>query len=111
VVESLRSETPSLLSALVMRCLAKEPDDRPQHATELVRALDRLATGEHTSAMPAVAPRQRLARTLLLYGLAFIPVAIVVKATMIILALPEWVLPVSMAGMVLGLPIVATRRR
>lgn len=108
-VQSLRGDTPGPLAALVMRCLEKEPDDRPQHATELVRGLDTLATGEYVALRPRVAPRQRLARTLLLYGLAFIPVAIVVKATMLILALPDWVLPAALGVMVLGLPFVARR--
>lgn len=109
-VGSLREDLPLSLSALVMRCLQKEPGDRPQHAGELVRALDGLASGDFPREVHARAPRQRLARSLLLYGLAFIPVAIVVKAAMIVLGLPEWVLAVAMAGMVLALPIVVSKR-
>jgi serine/threonine-protein kinase len=108
-LHTLRDDTPPPLAALVMRCLQKEPDDRPQTAGELVRSLDGLATGEHTNGTPAVAGRQRLARTLLLYGLAFIPVAIVAKA-LIILGLPGWVLPVMLAATALTIPLVARRR-
>jgi serine/threonine-protein kinase len=35
-------EVPAALAALVMRCLAKNPDERPQNATELLQTLDRL---------------------------------------------------------------------
>ena len=38
--ETLRAGVPAALSALVMRCLAREPDDRPQSAAELLAALD-----------------------------------------------------------------------
>ena len=35
-----------------MRCLAKRPADRPQHASELVRALDEMVTPSAGSAPP-----------------------------------------------------------
>jgi serine/threonine protein kinase len=109
-VRDRRPETPAPLAALVMRCLAKDPADRPQHGIDVVHALDGLSTAEYPGvARPPLAPRQRLARALLLYALAFIPVAIVVKATMILLLLPEWVLPLALGAMVLGLPVVAAR--
>lgn len=108
-VSSVRTDTPLSLAALVMRCLEKEPGDRPQHAIELVRALDGLATGTHDALVRAPAPRQRLSRALLLYGLSFLPVAVVTKATMITLGLPEWVMLLVMGCMVVALPGVVTR--
>ena len=109
-VASLRVDTPPALAAMVMRCLEKEPERRPQQATELVHTLESIGTGQHAGAHPPGTPRGRLARTLLVYGLAFVPVAVVAKATMITLALPEWVLPAVMVGMVLVLPVVVRRR-
>jgi len=39
-LETVRADVPAALSALVMRCLAREPNERPQSATELLAALD-----------------------------------------------------------------------
>jgi serine/threonine-protein kinase len=46
-VTKRRPDTPAPLARLVMRCLAKSPDDRPRHARELVDALrpDQAHTG------------------------------------------------------------------
>ncbi|MDH5233659.1 MAG: serine/threonine protein kinase [Gemmatimonadota bacterium] len=42
-VDSLRADVPAALSALVRRLLAKQPQDRPQLASEVVAVLDDLA--------------------------------------------------------------------
>jgi len=39
-VDAVRREIPATLAALVMRCLAKDPDDRPQTASAIVAELD-----------------------------------------------------------------------
>jgi serine/threonine-protein kinase len=44
-VASRRPDTPPALAALVMRCLAKDPADRPQTAADIVTALDAATTG------------------------------------------------------------------
>jgi serine/threonine-protein kinase len=44
-VTSRRSGVSSPLAALVMRCLEKQPDDRPQDALEILRELDRVSSG------------------------------------------------------------------
>ncbi|HSG06767.1 MAG TPA: bifunctional serine/threonine-protein kinase/formylglycine-generating enzyme family protein [Longimicrobiales bacterium] len=52
-----RPETPPGLEALVMKCLARDPDDRWQHTEDLVRQLEALATpsgGVPSMRIPAV---------------------------------------------------------
>ncbi|MFI5310791.1 MAG: serine/threonine-protein kinase [Gemmatimonadales bacterium] len=53
-----RSDVPPALTSLVMQCLAKNPDQRPSSAAELLASLDALAfpSGDF---LPAPAPRRR----------------------------------------------------
>jgi serine/threonine-protein kinase len=44
-VETARSDVPRALAALVMRCLEKDPAQRPQSAREVLEALDSASTG------------------------------------------------------------------
>jgi serine/threonine-protein kinase len=48
-VERRRSSVPRPLADLVMRCLEKRPDDRPQTAREVVDALDATTSGERVA--------------------------------------------------------------
>ena len=43
-IERLRPSLPPALAALVTQCMAKRPADRPQTATEILHALDAIAT-------------------------------------------------------------------
>jgi TolB-like protein/tRNA A-37 threonylcarbamoyl transferase component Bud32/lipoprotein NlpI len=54
-----RPGTPTALAELVMRCLAKRPADRPQHAEELVRALDAIPSTGGGGVTPVTRPRRR----------------------------------------------------
>ena len=53
-IGELRADVPATLADLVMRCLAKDPDARPQTASDIVRVLDTITSGSGMPAMPAV---------------------------------------------------------
>jgi tetratricopeptide (TPR) repeat protein/tRNA A-37 threonylcarbamoyl transferase component Bud32 len=106
-IQELRPDTPPLLSDLVMRCLAKYADDRPQTAGELVRVLDRVQTTTASSAaIPAVLRSGGLPRALALYAVAFAFVATLAWAAIATLGLPEWVLSGAVFVMAIGLPVI-----
>ncbi|HVF39784.1 MAG TPA: protein kinase [Gemmatimonadaceae bacterium] len=57
-IESLRPDVPGSLAALIMRCLEKEPADRPASATDILTALESVSTSDPIlPATPARAPR------------------------------------------------------
>ncbi len=53
-----RPEVPEALAALVMRCLEKNPENRPQSASELLAAVESVNTSRESVAAP-VAPQRR----------------------------------------------------
>jgi tetratricopeptide (TPR) repeat protein/tRNA A-37 threonylcarbamoyl transferase component Bud32 len=107
-INALRPDTPPLLAQLVMRCLEKQPDDRPQSAPALVLALEQITSGGGLPAMPEIllGGRHRVWRALTLYLLAFVGVALVTKAAIMMIGLPDWVFPGALIVMALGLPII-----
>ena len=56
-LDARRSDVPPALAALVLRLLAKSPDDRPQSADDVRRALDAVATTGDTGAVATGAAR------------------------------------------------------
>lgn len=58
-IEKTRRDVPSGLSKLVMRCLAKEPEKRPQSAVELLQALDALDSESRAAGMLSARGRSR----------------------------------------------------
>ncbi|MFI5230221.1 MAG: protein kinase [Gemmatimonadales bacterium] len=106
-VAELRPDTPPLLADLVMQCLEKDPDARPQQAGEVARLLDAVTSDPSQSAIPAfVLGRGSVKRVLFAYALAFAAVLIVAKAAIVGVGAPSWVLPASGAMMAVGLPIL-----
>ena len=81
-IAELRGDVPAPLAELVMRCLAKDPDDRPQSAGDIVRVLDTIASGSGTPVMPAVlmGGPGMFRKALAIYAAAFVVVAVVAKA-------------------------------
>jgi tetratricopeptide (TPR) repeat protein/tRNA A-37 threonylcarbamoyl transferase component Bud32 len=107
-VQELRVDTPPLLAELVMRCLEKEAHARPQFAADLVRVLDSVTSGRPLRAMPPIllGGRGMLRNALLLYAVAFVAVAVVAKAAIVAVGLPDWVFPGALVVMALGLPAI-----
>ncbi|MGI8619832.1 MAG: protein kinase domain-containing protein [Gemmatimonadaceae bacterium] len=107
-VTSFRPDTPQPLAELVMRCLAKDANDRPQNASVIVHVLDTVTSGGGYSAMPAImlGGQGMLRKALLLYAAAFVIVPLIAKAAIIAIGLPEWVFPGAIAVMLLGLPVI-----
>ncbi len=101
-VESQRGDCPPALSRLVARLLQKDPTDRVQSAQEVLRALDDASTASAPT-MSLSAPGM-LPKALLFYVLATVAVAIVAKAAVVGIGLPEWTFPGAMLVMLLGLP-------
>ena len=107
-IAELRPDTPAPLAELVMRCLGKDAGDRPQTATEIVRTLETITSGSGMQAMPPIlfGGPGMLRKALAIYAVAFIAVAILAKAAIVGIGLPDWVFPGSLVLMALGLPVI-----
>lgn len=108
-VDSFRADTPPALTELVMRCLEKEPDHRPQSASDLARVLETVSSsGTAQPAAPSVliGGQGMLQRALALYAGAFVLVAVLAKAAIVGIGLPDWVFPGALIVMGLGLPVI-----
>ena len=106
-VAQLRPDTPQQLAELVMHCLAKEAKDRPQDATQILLGLETTGGGS-MAAMPAIllGGPGMFKKALAIYAGAFVVVAVVAKAAIVGIGLPDWVFPGSLIVMALGLPVV-----
>ncbi len=110
-IRERRPDMPSALADLVMRCLEKDPADRPQNAAEIVRAL---GTGNSTVAeMPAMgasahhaAPKRvSVIRAFTIYLASAVATVVLAKAAVVGIGLPTWVVPGAIAA--LGVALVA----
>jgi len=106
-VSELRPDTPQQLADLVMRCLAKESSDRPQSAGDVAQALE-TTSGGSMAAMPPIliGGPAMFKKALAIYAGAFVVVAVLAKAAIVGIGLPEWVFAGSLIVMALGLPVV-----
>jgi eukaryotic-like serine/threonine-protein kinase len=107
---TVRPDTPPPLADLVMRCLEKDAGARPRSAAELLQVLDSVSTtsGGSSAAMPAIllGGPGMLYRALAVYAGAFAAVALVAKAAIIVIGLPEWVFSGALIVMAVGLPVL-----
>src|SRR5215203_913019 len=107
-VRSIRSEIPAALAELIMKCLAKDPDDRPQQARDLVRVLETVTTSGNAAAVPAALHGGRFpfGKALGLWAAATAMVGVTAWAATAVMGLPDWVLPGSLGVMIAGLPVI-----
>jgi eukaryotic-like serine/threonine-protein kinase len=107
-ITAFRPDLPAALGALVMQCLAKEANDRPQSAGEIALALDSMTSGSGMQATPPVllGGPGMLRKALAIYAASFVAVAIMAKAAIVGIGLPDWVFPGALIVMALGLPVV-----
>ena len=107
-VTALRPDTPPQLAQLVMQCLAKAADDRPQQAGDIAHVLDTITSAGGMQAMPQVllGGPGMFRKAIALYAAAFVVVALLAKAAIVGIGLPDWVFPGSLIVMALGLPVV-----
>ena len=106
---TLRPELPPQLAAVVMACLAKKPEDRPQRAHDLERVLQSVTTSGDTPMAPAIirGGKVRLAHAFAIWAAAAAAVIVTAWAATDVIGLPDWVLPGSIGVMLAGLPIIA----
>jgi tRNA A-37 threonylcarbamoyl transferase component Bud32/tetratricopeptide (TPR) repeat protein len=107
-ITEFRGDLPPALADIVMQCLAKESDKRPQQAGDIARVLDTITSGSGMQSMPPVllGGPAMLGKALAIYAAAFVAVAILAKAAIVGIGLPNWVFPGSMIVMALGLPVI-----
>ena len=107
-LRSIRADIPPALAELIMACLAKDPDDRPQQARELVRVLETVTTSGNAAAVPAALRGGRIpiAKALGLWAAATAGVGVTAWAATDVIGLPDWVLPGSLGVMLAGLPVI-----
>src|SRR5262249_42866520 len=102
-VAAKRPDAPQSLTDLVMRCLEKEPSRRPS-ASEIATALDAVESGTSGTITAAAffAGPQAAKRGIAVYGALFVAAAVLAKAAVIALGVPDWVFVGALVVLVLG---------
>ncbi len=102
-VATKRSDAPPALADLVMRCLEKDPSHRP-NASEIATALDAVESGTSGSLTAAefFAGPRAAKRGIAVYAALFVAVAVLAKAAVIALGVPDWVFVGALVALALG---------
>src|SRR5690242_1826455 len=120
-----RDSLPPALAALIMRCLAKHPADRPQTADDLLGQLEAMATptGATLADQPVISSgtadairRAHPVRVATLFALAAVGVLALARLLVRVLGLPDWAFAGAVGLAAAGLPVflwtgVLERRR
>jgi tetratricopeptide (TPR) repeat protein/TolB-like protein len=107
-ITELRADVPPALADMVMKCLEKDADARPQSAADLVRVLETVTSGGGHAALPPIllGGPGMFRRAIAYYAAAFVVVLIVAQAAVIAIGLPDWVVPGATVVMLMGLPVI-----
>ena len=105
-IQELRPDCPPALAQLVMQCLAKDPDQRPATADDILRQLDTTTSMSAASGPRVSQGRGLFVRAMGLYAAAFLGVAVVARLLVTTQGLPEWVFAGALVVMALGFPVV-----
>ena len=107
-VAELRPDTPPMLADLVMQCLEKDPDARPQSAADVARLLDAVTSSTSNEFVPAIGlgGPTTLRRVLILYAIVFGIAVLVAKAAAVAVGVPDWVMPSTIGIMTAGLIMI-----
>ncbi|MGI9627002.1 MAG: serine/threonine-protein kinase, partial [Longimicrobiales bacterium] len=97
-----RGEIPEALSNLITACLAKDPDERPESADEVLAGLDQVGLSSAVSSKRA--GRAMAIAAGLSAGFAWL-VFLVSRTLSTRLALPDWVVPFALILLAVGLPV------
>ena len=112
---SAGATVPPALAALIMRCLAKHPADRPQSAEEIVAQLETMTTptggitpqrAEISSGTAAAIRRSHPVRVATLFGFAALGVLTLAYMLVHLLGLPDWAFAGAVGLAAAGLPIM-----
>src|SRR5437764_2863100 len=110
-----RDSVPPALAALIMRCLAKHPADRPQNADEILGQLEAIATptggtlsepSAISSGTQAALRRSHPVRVAMLFALAAVGVLSLVRLLVRELGLPDWAFAGAVALAAAALPFM-----
>jgi tetratricopeptide (TPR) repeat protein len=104
-VSQTRGDCPPALASLVTQLLEKDPADRTSSATDVLRTLDEVTSSSSAPTMTLSGPGG-FAKAFGMYVLGTASVAIVAKAAVVGIGLPEWTFPGAVGLMLLGLPVL-----